>query len=228
MSEPHRFRFEIDLGDVVIEIVSIVVAILLALGVHAWQTRVGREARLHAAVENVARELARNRLLLAPLAARHRRVEARLLAAYRAAAANRSYTQDQLDRLEDRIAPRGFGVLQVQSIAWQIAQSDRALGLMPYDRRAALTAIYLRQGDLKRAYASFIALVQRGSLLAPRNAYGELRALVGTFGDVVAAEDDVLHDYATEIPALVRQYRLAAPRGAPAAAIQEFGPRRAN
>lgn len=200
-----RLRIKIELGDVVVEIVSIVVAILLALGVNTWQARIHRRAVLRNNVANIVAEIRRNARLLAPLERKHVAVDRRLQSVYLRAGNSEAVSSGRFMAVLQRAAPTGLGVLQIQDIAWQIAQQDNALALMPYEQRAQLTALYARQQDLRANYSRTLNAIEG---LSSRNAYFTLRATVLSFGDVVAAEADLMRDYGPLASELTRAYAI--------------------
>ncbi|MDE2482350.1 MAG: hypothetical protein KGN02_09195 [bacterium] len=199
-------RIHIELGDVIVEMLSIVVAILLALAVNNWQERVHREHQLRENVANIVRELEVNENAIARVEPQHRR-EAAAIAREVARLHTRGerMNYDEFAAFFARIAPRGLGGLTVQDVAWSVAQADRSLASMPSNDRLELAETYAEQHDLQVFYERLIANIE--SYSAP-NRFALLANAQPQFGDVLAAESDLLNVYQKLIPQLRARYRL--------------------
>ncbi len=204
MIKPPRIRIE--LGDVIVEMLSIVVAILLALAVNNWQARLREEHSLRANVANIVREMQANRSVLARVARQHEREAAaidREVTLLRAHGERMSF--DRFTTFFGTIAPHGLGALNLEDVAWTVAESDRSLAVMPSGERIALASVYEEQRDLRTYYDRLITTIETDT---DANRFPLLADEAYQFGDVVAAEDELLHAYAAVIPALERRYRL--------------------
>jgi hypothetical protein len=203
-----RLRIRVEPGDVIVEMLSIVVAILLALAVNNWQEHVRQERALHESVASIVREMAYNQRVLAAAARQHER-EANAIKALVTAdfGRNERISFDAFYKLFAHIAPNGLGGLELQSVAWQVAQGDPSFGAMPAGQRLRLAQIYERQAFLARVYADLVAHV---TSVDETNGFPQLVDMDLEFGDVRAAERTLLASYAVAIPQLRTAYGLPA------------------
>jgi hypothetical protein len=199
-------KIHIEPGDVIVEMLSIVVAILLALAVNNWQEHLRQQRDLRTNVINIVRELEVNHRALAALAPQHDRE----------AAAFRQETSGDLGRHEQlslddfyhefrRIAPRGLGVVQLQQDAWQVAQSDPSFSAMPAGQRLALARVYSQQANLIEIYARIINHVPSTSA---STYFPALLAIDLDFSDATIAERALLRAYADAISQLRAAYSI--------------------
>lgn len=200
-------KIRIELGDVIVEMLSIIVAILLALAVNNWQEHLRQQRDLRTNVINIVRELEFNQRSLNAIVPQH---EQEHLAFHRETSADLGrHEQISLDEFFHkfrRIAPNGLGVIQLQQVAWQIAQSDPSFSAMPADQRLALARVYSQQAFLNQIYARLIDHVPSAS--APTY-FPALLALDLDFSDVTVAERELLRVYAEAISQLRTAYNIS-------------------
>lgn len=196
MSEQRRpFGIKIELGDVLVEIMSVTLAILLALAIGRWQENAQKQQSLHESVTSVIAEMSANARRLASIHPRHVRLLAEF-AKLDAASAGGRITLAQLSNAVARGAPKGLGLALPQSTAWQIAQSSPGIGLLPYDERAQLTGLYNLQQyyfDAEEKFSDSLLVTsvppEGNFLLVFENAEARL-------GDIVALESELARSYA--------------------------------
>ncbi len=205
-----RLRVRIELGDVIVEMLSIVVAILLALAVNNWQEHVKQETRLRENVANIMRELDVNQRALAALATRN---EAEARAVDREVAKlERSGEQIDFDDFSTffrRTAPDGLGVLSLQDVAWSVAQSDRSLAIMPAGERIALAGVYEGQEQLRTYYGRLVSTLE---IPESGDRFAMLASADLEFGDIIATERSLLAAYRRVIPVLSARYGVTTSR----------------
>ncbi len=192
-------NLRIDLGDVIIEIVSIVLAILLAFVISNWHDRTTRGAALHSALVNIREEMLRNQQDLHAVMPIHERyLEVFTKVATETGKSERAGF-DQVQGAVERASSSGFHYAPLQAIAWEITQKSTAVSDMPYEQRAGLTAIYQAQDFVEQRQQKFI-----DDLFAPNgpfdgNYFYSVVLAQGNLGDVVAGEKDLSGAYAAEL-----------------------------
>lgn len=188
-------RIKIEPGDIVVEIFSVTLAILLALGIGAWQTRLHDRERLRDAVGNVVAELHSNRAMLAAIRPRHARLLAELYALERRAGPGETISERAFHAALAAGAPRGTGVAIPRATAWQIAQTGQTLDLMPYAIRARLTGLY----DLQTFYFDeeqrFVEQLLSTNAPPNGNYYWSCASLQARLQDLVNLEDELQREY---------------------------------
>jgi hypothetical protein len=136
----------IDPAELLLEIVSIVLAILLAFALNAWNDARKTQREAHESLVNVRREVAQNRDRLVPVMAPHRR--------FRAAYATYVRRHDRLDvdefyKLFISVAPTGLHPFVPETTAWDIARSLPSVTAVPYETRVAIEQTYAEQSFLR-------------------------------------------------------------------------------
>jgi hypothetical protein len=199
-------KIRIEPGDVIVEMLSIVIAILLALAVNNWQEHLKQQRDLRTNITNIVRELEFNQRALSALLPQHDR---EAIAFHKVATADlgrhEQLSLDDFFHEFEQIAPRGLGVIQLQQVAWQIAQSDPSFSAMPADQRLALARVYSQQAFLNQIYARLIDHVPSTSA---STYFPALLAISLDFADVKTAEHALLRSYAQAISQLRAAYSI--------------------
>lgn len=201
-------KVRIELGDVIVEMLSIVVAILLALAVNNWQEHLKQQRDLRTNVINIVRELEFNQRELSAIIPQHG-LEAAGFHKESSADLGRheQLSLDEFYHVFRRIAPRGLGVVELQQVAWQIAQGDPSFSAMPADQRLTLARVYSQQAFLNQIYARLIEHVPSTSA---SSYFPALLALDLDFSDVTIAERELLRAYTEVISQLRTAYAIPA------------------
>lgn len=177
-----------------LEIISIVIAILLALAVNRWQEELAHQRTLHESLVNIRQEIVDNRTVLLSRMPLHKRVENAFVAFAHTHESAAKVTFPQAYRMFQTVAPRGFNPFKGDNIAWQIAGTSQALSYMPYATRVALTKVYEVQNAVYTAEAKFIDAAV--SPTAPSNDYfSEVFAASLWLGDATYDETVLLKLY---------------------------------
>jgi len=199
--EARRRGIRIDPSDLLLEIVSIVIAILLALAVNRWQEGLAHNRTLHESLLNVRQEIVSNRATLEKTVPLHQRVATAFLTFVSKRPEGAPLTFAQVFQLFHRTAPLGFQPVHGDDIAWQIAQSTQAVSYMPYETRAALTRVYDEQTALYSAQQRFVDTAFSPS--APSNDYYPAAFAAALWlGDVANDESELLRRYETALKLL--------------------------
>lgn len=139
-------RGAIDLGDVVVQIIAVVVGILLALFINNWVTERQQQDAVDVAMRAIHAELAANRAALRENAGRLHKMAADL----RSAPENRNQ------------APRpcaawpqwgGTGVVNLVDAAYQTAIATQALSHMPFEQAQRIAQAYGYQHSYEQAFS---------------------------------------------------------------------------
>jgi hypothetical protein len=158
----RRFRWlrrgAIDLGDVVVQIIAVVIGILLALLIDNWAADRQQQNAVDVAVRAIHAELAANRAALHKNAERLTRMATRV----QNATENRN------------LAPRpcyewphweGTGAVNLVDAAYQTAIATQALSHMPFEQAQRIAQAYGYQHFYQQAFSLF-----RNMLLKPASA----------------------------------------------------------
>jgi hypothetical protein len=191
-------RVKIEPGEVIVQIVSVVVAILLALWVNDWRDHIHEGQLLQQSRENIRVELQHNRVLLEAERPHHSAVFRAFERMTDAAKQSHTISFEQFEKTIQDSSPRGFGPVPYESIAWTIAQSGNALSLMDYKERAGLTVIYQTQAAALSAEQRYIDTVAAPSNALATNFYMIAVNVEGALGDVVANEESLATLYENE------------------------------
>jgi hypothetical protein len=199
-------KIRIEPGDVIVEMLSIVVAILLALAVNNWQEHLKQQHDLRTNVVNIVRELEYNQRALAALIPQHNREATEFHNETRADFGQHEHVSlDEFFHVFKRIAPHGMGVIQLQQDAWQIAQGDPSFSAMPAAQRLALARVYSQQAFLNQIYSR---LIEHMPAAQASSYFPALLALDLDFSDVNVAEHELLQAYAEAISQLRTAYNI--------------------
>jgi hypothetical protein len=193
----------IDLGDVVVQVVAVALGVILGLGTTAWTDRLHEQALFHETVGNIAAELRSNQQGLRVVMPLHAKLATELNALVKNAAPRSSLSRDQLVAVFRR---RQFPENIPLGIAWQIAQNDRGLALLPYGDRYELAWIYQLQ-------TFFVGNEQRlmDTLFSPQepaagNYYFAAVSLTNQLGQLVGTEHQLDDLYTKALEAAHHRY----------------------
>jgi hypothetical protein len=192
--EAKRRGIRIDPSDLALEIVSIVIAILLALAVNRWQEGLAHERTLHESLVSIRQELVDNRAALTQRMALHRRVAGAFMHFVTVHQPPDVVTFPDVYRIFRTAAPRGFQPVRGVDIAWQVAQSSQALTFMPYATRVTLTGVYDEQNSLYMAELRFLDAAFSPSA-ASKDYYVQAFAAALWLIEVTNAESELLRRY---------------------------------
>lgn len=129
-------RFEaISLGDVVLQILSVVVGILLALFIDNWSTERQQRATVETAMDAIRAELSENRVALRAHAARMADMAKRT----QVSAKNANQPPRRCYEWEEW---RGIGGLNLVDAAYQTAIATQALAHMPFAQASQVSQTY--------------------------------------------------------------------------------------
>jgi hypothetical protein len=200
MSTPRRFLeikpVSLDLGDVLVQIIAIALGVILGLGVTSWTTHIHERALFHDTVGTIVSELKSNQRGLRVVMKEH----ATFLSALKASL-TRSNRAISLDQARGMLKNRQARLNIPLAVAWQIAQSDQGLTLLPFDDRYNLAWVY----QLQAFYYETEQRLQNTLLSfhdAPGgNYYLEMAAIANQLNAVVSAE----HQLDTEYTAALKE-----------------------
>lgn len=141
-------RGAIDLGDVVVQIIAVVIGILLALLINNWVTERQQQNAVDVAMRAIHAELAANRAALRNNADRLNRMAARLQGApeNRNLAPRPCYQWPQWE---------GTGAVNLVDAAYQTAIATQALSYMPFEQAQRIAQAYGYQHFYQQAFNLF-------------------------------------------------------------------------
>jgi hypothetical protein len=145
MAESDRRFFtlrplEFDLGDMLVQVVAVALGVILGFSVTTWSERNHQRELLRQTVGNIVDELRSNQIGLRQVMVEHTKAD-RVMQALEA----RSLRSEYASFTDSRAAIQRAGAYRENvplAIAWQIAQSDQGLTLLPYKDRYDLAWVY--------------------------------------------------------------------------------------
>lgn len=146
----RRFRWlrrgAIDLGDVVVQILAVVVGILLALFINNWVTARQQQSTVNEATRAIRAELTANRIALRNNAERLHRMAMQL----RSAPENRNQASRACNAWPEW---GGTGILNLVDAAYQTAIATQALSHMPFQQAQRVAQAYGYQHSYQRVFS---------------------------------------------------------------------------
>jgi hypothetical protein len=191
----------IDPADVLIEVFSIVLAILLALAANGWQERMRTDREVEILLANVRDEISRNRVLLVTEKGHHRAV----YNAFKALSAREHVvTLDEFFNTFSKANPTGFHPFQGESFAWDVMRSSPSVNAVPYDTRILLERTYAEQDLLIDQNAQILKALEVNDAARDPDYYAAALAMNLDLGDIVYSQEKLEQLYDTALQRLPR------------------------
>jgi hypothetical protein len=198
----RRSLLRIDPSDLLLEIVSVVIAILLALGVNEWRDGLQQQQRAHTALVAIRSEVSENRAQLVAVMPHHLAVQRAFSALANGADTRRAMDFGQFVRTFGKADPNGYMPFSGESTAWELARTSSVLSDVDYATRAALERAYAEQAFLTRAGDDVIGHVRFGPVPEHADFYPDAVSFAADATDVVYAEHRLLRRYDEALHAL--------------------------
>jgi hypothetical protein len=192
---------QLDLGDMLAQIVAVALGVVLGFAATSWSERAHQRDLLHATIGNIAAELSSNESGMALVMPAH----AKSVAVYAALASGSEATAYMSREKARTVGGTGaFGMNVPLDVAWQIAQNDQGLTLLPYDDRYQLGWIYQLQRIYIQAEDRYRESLLTISAPPGGNYYFEIVDLENQEHAVVSAETQLSGLYKRAIDRLKR------------------------
>jgi hypothetical protein len=198
----RRLGLRIDPSDLLLEIVSVVVAILLALAVNEWRDGLQRQQRAHAALPAIRSEMTNNRAQLLAVMPHHLAVQRAFDGLANGAASRQTMDFGQFVRAFGKADPNGYIPFSGESTAWELARTSSVLTDVDYATRVTLERAYGEQAFLAQAGDHVIDHVRFGPVPERANFYPDTVSFAADATDVVYAERRLLQRYDAALHAL--------------------------
>lgn len=147
-------REAIDLGDVVVQIFSVVIGILLALLINDWVTQRQQQDAVNEAMRAIRAELAANRIELL----RHAKLMFDMAKAMQDSPANRNLPPTPCYEYQEW---RGIGGLNLVDAAYQASITTQALANMPFAQAQQVSRIYGWQHYIQKGFDFQVGLLMQ-------------------------------------------------------------------
>ncbi|MEP5763508.1 MAG: hypothetical protein ABJ308_02905 [Halieaceae bacterium] len=175
------------IGGVLLEVFSIVLGVLLALGVSEWQEERKKDELADKALVNIHNELAANRTILESIHANNQ--ESIKLA--------QAASDEDDDSTEDRQFIPG---IQVRSTAWETLQSSGVANYLDFELLLALSEAYSMQAIYTQTGTQLVeASMTMSAMAAANNSELDNQAFqqqfMGYFSMMLAMEETLLQGY---------------------------------
>jgi len=197
----RRAPLRIDPSDLALEIVSIVIAIVLATAVGELVEHVRAQARTHEALVQIRQEIVADDAGLRRNATLHRNVWNAFRDAVTRARGHRM-DFDEFAATFARSAPHGLRPFVGSTTAWDLARTSTVLADVPYDVRATIQRRYAELDGLRDTNAIVLAHLENAPAEEHPNFYFTAVALVLSLADVVYSEQRLAADDAAALRAL--------------------------
>ena len=197
--ETRRIRIRIDPSDLLLEIISIVVAILLALTVNALASEWKTQQNVHSALASIAAELTDNEHLLTTRLPRHERA-CKILTQLSERGRSRRVTYTDFDNALTASLP--FTPALPESTAWQVADSSGVTANFDFTTRAQLTRVYTGQASLEKLNGDLTGDFRPTAYSRDVDFFLVARNSAADCGSIVAQETRLLRAYKREISVL--------------------------
>ncbi len=198
---PKRRGLRIDPSDLLLEIVSIVIAVILALAAGQAVESMRNAQRTHEALMQIRQEIVQDESDLRELHPLHQRVEA---AFYRvvARARNRHLDFDEMLQTFGNAAPNGFNPFGGTTTAWDLARGSDVLADVPYGVRSALQTRYGELQNLNMLNEAMLARLEIPTTDEHPNFYFAAFALRLMLNDIDFSEGRLMRDDRAALDAL--------------------------
>ncbi len=136
---------DLDLGDMLVQTVAVALGVILGFAATAWNERAHQRALLHETVGNIVAEIRSNQTGMRAVMAEHAKAAETLRRLVARSARAESISSADAGAALRSVAP--FRENVPLAIAWQIAQNDQGLTLLPYQDRYDLAGVYQVQAS---------------------------------------------------------------------------------
>jgi hypothetical protein len=175
----------IDPADVLIEVFSIVLAILLALAANSWQERMRTDREVKILLANVRDEISQNRTLLVAEKGHHLKV----YNAFKALSAHEHVvTLDEFIGTFSKANPTGFHPFEGESFAWDVMRSSPSVNAVPYDTRILLERTYAEQVLFISQNAQVLTTLEVNDTARDPDYYAASLSMTFDLGDIVYSQ----------------------------------------
>ncbi len=197
----RRPSLRIDPSDLALEVVSIVIAIVLATAVGQIVANYQAGGRTREALAQIRQEVAHDHQRLQEGRPLHRQVRAAFDATIRKTHLEQ-LDFDEFVRTFHDAAPTGYQPFGGTTTAWDLARSSNALSDLPYALRATLQTRYAELAQLRELNTALYARLTTTPAEGRPNFYFTAVALASTLADLVASEERLARDDDTVMSAL--------------------------
>jgi hypothetical protein len=191
--EPRRARVRIDPSDLALEIVSIVIAIILATVVGQLVERYQAAERTREALSQIRQEVVRDHGALRDVSTLHESTRAAFDATI-GQAREEQLDYDAFAGTFRRVAPKGSHPFDGSTTAWDLARSSNVLDGLPYSLRATLQRRYAELAQLRSLNAALYSHLTSAPTERRPNFFFTAAAVLLTLADIVASEDRLARD----------------------------------
>jgi hypothetical protein len=193
--EEHRRRLSlrIDPSELALEIISIVIAIILATAVGQIIANYQAESRTREALNQIRQEVAQDDAALRDVQPLHRRVLSAFTETLHRTAGER-LDFDEFTRAFGRAAPTGFHPFFGTTTAWDLARGSNVLANLPYALRATLQTRYAELAQLQTLNAGVFAHLTSTPTDSRPNFFFTAATLSLNLSDVAFSEDRLRRD----------------------------------
>jgi len=201
--KPRRRGLHIDPSDLLLEIISIVIAVLLALAAGQAVDAFRAAQRTHEALGQIRQEIANDDTVLRAVHPLHVRLG---LAFERTVehARNRRLDFITMYRTFGDAAPHGFNPFGGTTTAWELARGTDVLAGVPYSVRSALQTRYAEVQNLDALNAAMLGRLEVATTDQDPNFYFTAFALQLMFKDIEFSERRLASDDRAALDALAK------------------------
>ena len=195
MEQRPARRVRIDASDLLLEIISIVLAILLALAVNNWVENRRHQELVNQSLRDIHAELALNLSQIDEAGPFHRRILHGFNALLTKNGVSETLRYGQIGRTFQSSSPTGFHLMVPEDTAWTVAASSGAVQYMDHDMRTELTKTYASQRLVDQLQHAFINAILYTPPAGERNFYYVTAGAGQTLSDLVGLEGQMRKRY---------------------------------
>ena len=196
-----RGGLRIDAGDVIVEIISIVIALSLAYALNAWHDGAKQRRDASAALDLIRREVVANREALVPRLRHHENITAAFASLESKTIARHRVSYDIFWQTFRRVNPNGFMPFAAERTAWDLAHTSGALANVDQAVLVPLEEVYHRQ-DQVESYRDKIIADLHVVPVEGDNVFYSLSGFLIDTGDLMSNERNLLAHYDDALRAL--------------------------
>ena len=195
MEQKPTRRLRIDASDLLVEIISIVLAILLALAVNNWVEARKHQELVRQSLSEIRAEVQLNLSQLDEAAPFHQRILRGFNALLSKNSAAESLRYGDIGRAFQTSSPSGFHLMVPEDTAWTVAASSGAVQYMDHRLRTELTKTYASQHILDQLQHAFINAILYTPPAGERNFYYVTAGAGQTLSDLAGLETGMRKRY---------------------------------
>ena len=185
--------------DVSVQIFSVVLGILLAVGVDHWRQAVKDRQLVTESMQAIRREITGNQAQMQQSVVYQAALSESLGKILQGHSRDKTMTLEEFRAMWHTAAPQGLGIRVPNHIAWDTAAAAQAPALMDYKTRSLLSGAYQSQQIIEDQQMHMAQMFMTPDNLAPSRLYYTLVVIDANLEDIRASETGTLDLYGSAL-----------------------------